>query len=111
MTNDDELLKRLDESLYFLKRTDGGHRADVAIECIEDAAARIRELKAESEIIRGGPGPIIGPADKAPPVTHVIVPVEPTEAMELAAWNAPSGGLVKGIYRAMIRAAQEGDDG
>jgi hypothetical protein len=71
----------------------------------ERATARIRELEVELALYKGFHDCVCKTG------THVIVPVEPTEVMMDAAFNAYDGGRMSNqfaeIYSAMIRAAQE----
>ena len=75
-------------------------------------ADRIRELEAERDTAWRYLDLLGYNARPHSERTHVIVPVEPTEAMLKAGWRAKDRVFdlapdIGGIYRAMIRAAQK----
>jgi hypothetical protein len=104
MTNSDDLLTRLERIADTLDIT--GLRSSG--ECVERGIARIRDLEVELARYKGFHDGVCSAG------THLIVPVEPTEVMMDAAFNAYDGGRMSKqfaeIYSAMIRAAQEQDN-
>lgn len=117
MTNDDELLKRMDNLSGWLRVR---HYADFVV--ADEALARIRELKAELAFYKGFHDGVCKDG------THVIVPVdelvsidrrlnqmmqaaytvklEGTKEWDIVAGGADIHGMSESL-RAMIRAAQE----
>ena len=87
---------------YTIAQSDGSHQVEYV------RADRIQKLEAELAYYKGVHDGIYSTG------THVVVPVEPTEAM-LTRARISNGETryafdIKPIYRAMIRAAQEKAD-
>jgi hypothetical protein len=109
MTNSDDLLRRASEHLEIDHNHEAGLIPHATRKLANDLVARIRYLKAELALYKDFHDGVCETG------THVIVPVEPTELMLNAAFNAYDGGRMSKqfveIYRAMIKAAQEKNDG
>lgn len=97
-----DLVKQL-EALYANMMTGLECNGTPNASVVYEAARHIEALKAELSGVRAG--------------TYAIVPVEPTEAMVEMAFDVVESRLplkrtemFQNIYRAMIKAAQEGED-
>lgn len=114
MTNSDELVKRLDD--WARDTCVDAVVRNLAAKC----ASCIRDLRCEIEELdflrhEGGEDSVAAMESKLAGVhagSHVIVPVEPTEAMLKSAWDAFDAQDLwdkqqRDIYAAMIKSAQE----